>query len=59
MRAADEPGLPYHRVIAAGGLIGGFGRAPQLKRSLLVAEGHTLRGKRVARFRAVRWTPGN
>src|SRR4029079_12012177 len=27
MRAANAPGLPYHRVIAAGGRIGGYGRA--------------------------------
>ncbi len=45
MRDAPEPGLPYHRVIAAGGRIGGFGRSPQLKAELLRAEGHTDRGR--------------
>ena len=56
LRAAAEPGLPYHRVIAASGVVGGFGRSPQLKRSLLAAEGHTLRGKRLTGFKARRWT---
>lgn len=57
MRRADEPGLPYHRVIAAGGRIGGFGRHPQVKAALLAAEGLTIRRGRVAGFAAVRW-PG-
>jgi methylated-DNA-[protein]-cysteine S-methyltransferase len=56
MRDAPEPGLPYHRVIAAGGRIGGFGRSPQLKAELLRAEGHTVRGKRVLGFEKRRWT---
>lgn len=50
LREAPDPGLPYHRVIGAGGAIGGFGRSPQLKRSLLAAEGHTFRGKRLRDF---------
>jgi O-6-methylguanine DNA methyltransferase len=55
MRQADEPGLPYHRVIAAGGRLGGFGRLPQLKASLLSAEGHAIRRGRVLDFEARRW----
>ena len=55
LRDAAEPHLPYHRVIGAGGVIGGFGRSPHVKRALLAAEGHTLRGQRVPGFRQVRW----
>jgi O-6-methylguanine DNA methyltransferase len=55
MRQARQPGLPYHRVIAAEGRIGGFGRSPLLKRALLSAEGHTFRGGRVRDFRKRRW----
>jgi O-6-methylguanine DNA methyltransferase len=55
LRAGGEPGLPYHRVIASGGQIGGYGRDPQLKRALLAAEGHTIRRRRLLRFEQVRW----
>lgn len=55
MRDAAEPGLPYHRVIAAGGALGGFGGASHIKKARLVAEGHTFRGKRLANFRIRRW----
>ena len=41
MRTADRPGLPYHRVIAAGGRLGGYSSL-SLKRSLLSAEGLTV-----------------
>lgn len=50
LREAPEPALPYHRVIGAGGALGGFGRSPQLKRNLLAAEGHSFRGKRLRDF---------
>jgi O-6-methylguanine DNA methyltransferase len=55
MRDAPEPGLPYHRVIAAGGKLGGFGGNPQLKVSLLMAEGHVVRRGRVLGFKKVVW----
>jgi len=63
MRAANAPGLPYHRVIAAGGRIGGYGGRPALKAALLAAEGLTVRRGRVVAFNAHRWngraaTPG-
>lgn len=58
MRLAKEPHLPYHRVIAAGGRVGGYGANPHLKAALLRAEGHIIRGKRLQGFRAARWTPG-
>lgn len=55
MRTAHRPGLPYHRVIASGGQIGGYGGNVQLKISLLVAEGHTVRRRRIAGFSKARW----
>ena len=56
MRTARAPDLPYHRVIAAGGRVGGYGRHPQLKRALLRAEGVALRRNRVIDFGELRWT---
>lgn len=55
MRGARVPGLPYHRVIAANGLIGGFGSSPNLKRALLAAEGLTVTRSRVKDFARVSW----
>jgi len=55
LRAAEEPGLPYHRVIASGGRVGGYGRDPALKRALLAAEGHVVRRQRLLGFDAARW----
>lgn len=55
LREARLPGLPYHRVIAAGGLLGGYSSLP-LKRSLLAAEGLTVTRTRVIGFARVRWT---
>jgi methylated-DNA-[protein]-cysteine S-methyltransferase len=55
MRAAEMPGLPYHRVIAASGRLGGYGANPQLKASLLIAEGVVVRHWRILNFPKVRW----
>jgi O-6-methylguanine DNA methyltransferase len=55
MREAAEPGLPYHRVVASGGRVGGYGDRPHLKVALLEAEGLVVRRRRIARFRNVRW----
>ena len=55
LREANRPGLPYHRVIAAGGLLGGYSSLP-LKRSLLSAEGLTVSRTRVAGFARIRWS---
>jgi O-6-methylguanine DNA methyltransferase len=55
MREAQQPGLPYHRVIAANGALGGYGGSPGLKRALLVAEGLTVSGRRVRHFADRRW----
>jgi len=54
LREARRPGLPYHRVVAAGGRLGGYG-APGLKRALLAAEGLVATPTRVLQFSAVRW----
>jgi O-6-methylguanine DNA methyltransferase len=57
MRECRAPGIPCHRVIAAGGKLGGFGSSPQLKRELLRAEGISVVGNRVREFAHRRWTP--
>jgi O-6-methylguanine DNA methyltransferase len=54
MRTADEPGLPYHRVVAAGGRLGGFGRHPHLKAQLLTAEGVSVQRGRIREFPRIR-----
>jgi O-6-methylguanine DNA methyltransferase len=55
MAQANRPGLPYHRVIAAGGALGGYSSL-SLKRSLLAAEGLTVTPRRVVGFAKIRWT---
>jgi len=57
MRRGDRPGLPYHRVIGAGGGLGGYSSL-HLKRSLLSAEGLTVTPRRVVGFAKIRW-PGS
>ena len=54
MRRGDRPGLPYHRVIGAGGGLGGYSNL-SLKRSLLAAEGVTVTPRRVAGFAKIHW----
>jgi O-6-methylguanine DNA methyltransferase len=54
LREARQPGLPYHRVIAAGGQLGGYSDL-SLKRALLVAEGLVVTARRVRHFEKVRW----
>lgn len=54
LREAHQPGLPYHRVIAAGGQLGGYSNLA-LKRSLLAAEGLVVTSRRVRDFADVRW----
>lgn len=54
MRLADRPGLPYHRVIAADGKLGGYS-STALKRSMLAAEGLTVTPTRVVGFARIRW----
>jgi O-6-methylguanine DNA methyltransferase len=57
MRTCGDPGTPCHRVIGAGGTLGGYGGNLQLKRELLRAEGIDVGVNRIRRFRAVQWKP--
>jgi O-6-methylguanine DNA methyltransferase len=50
MRGCRAPGVPCHRVIAAGGRLGGYGGSEALKRALLVAEGVSVAGSRIHDF---------
>jgi O-6-methylguanine DNA methyltransferase len=58
MRECHRPDVPAHRVIAAGGRLGGYGGNEMMKRALLVAEGTVVSGFRVREFAAVRWQTG-
>jgi len=57
MRTCGRPDVPCHRVIAAGGRLGGYGGQEALKRALLVAEGVTVSGGRVRDLSRVLWQP--
>ena len=56
MKGCGRPDVPCHRVIAAGGRLGGYGGNEMLKRSLLAAEGVLVSGARVRELHRVRWT---
>lgn len=58
MRAAPRRGLPYHRVVAAGGALGGYGGHVAMKAGLLAAEGLVIRRNRILAFRRHRWSGG-
>lgn len=55
LRECRDPGVPCHRVVGAGGAIGGYGGEPHLKGALLRAEGVEVTASRIRRFAAVRW----
>ena len=55
MRKCRDPRVPCHRVIAAGGAIGGYGSFLHIKRDLLRAEGLEVGPTRVRRFNEVHW----
>ncbi|HEY7189295.1 MAG TPA: MGMT family protein [Vicinamibacterales bacterium] len=55
MRECRDPGTPCHRVIGAGGGLGGYGGNLQLKRELLRAEGLEVGMTRVRGFVTARW----
>ena len=55
MRGCGRPDVPCHRVIAAGGRLGGYGGSEMLKRSLLAAEGIVVSRGRVRELDRVRW----
>jgi O-6-methylguanine DNA methyltransferase len=47
MRSCGRPDVPCHRVIAAGGKLGGYGGNESTKRNLLIGEGVLVRGSRI------------
>jgi methylated-DNA-[protein]-cysteine S-methyltransferase len=57
MRDCRRPDVPCHRVIAAGGRLGGYGGSEALKRALLGAEGVVVTGSRVRELDRVTWNP--
>jgi O-6-methylguanine DNA methyltransferase len=54
MRECHARDVPCHRVVGAGGALGGYGGNIELKRSLLRAEGVVVVGRRIRGFAAVR-----
>ena len=57
MRDCRRADVPCHRVIAAGGRLGGYGGSEALKRALLAAEGVVVSGARVRELDRVTWNP--
>jgi O-6-methylguanine DNA methyltransferase len=55
LRVCSRPDVPCHRVIAAGGRLGGYGGSEAHKRALLVMDGVAIVGSRVRNFNRVRW----
>lgn len=55
MKGCSVAGVPCHRVVAAGGRIGGYGGNESLKRALLRAEGLTVAAARITNFAERRW----
>jgi O-6-methylguanine DNA methyltransferase len=58
MRGCRVASVPCHRVVAAGGKLGGYGSSPALKRALLKAEGVRVAGERIRDFAVRRWPGG-
>jgi len=57
MRDCRRRDVPCHRVIAAGGRLGGYGGSEYLKRSLLAAEGVIVSGSRIRDLSRALWKP--
>jgi O-6-methylguanine DNA methyltransferase len=55
MRATSDSTVPCHRVISAGGKLGGYGRDLFAKRALLLAEGIIVANGRIRNFADRRW----
>jgi O-6-methylguanine DNA methyltransferase len=55
MRETHDSSVPCHRVIAAGGKLGGYGRDLFAKRALLLDEGVIVTSGRIKDFAARRW----
>ena len=56
MRQCRDAATPCHRVIGAGGALGGYGGNLNMKRQLLRHEGLDVVESRVRGFAAARWT---
>lgn len=54
MRECGDLSVPCHRVVGAGGALGGYAGNLALKKSLLQAEGVVVVGRRIRQFQAVR-----
>lgn len=59
MRDCHDSSIPCHRVIAAGGKLGGYGRDLFAKRARLLAEGVIVAGGRIRNFAELRWRKKN
>jgi O-6-methylguanine DNA methyltransferase len=55
MSSCNQPDVPCHRVVAAGGRLGGYGGNLPLKRALLGAEGVLVVGTRIKQWAVRRW----
>jgi O-6-methylguanine DNA methyltransferase len=55
MRECGDRSVPCHRVIAAGGKLGGYGGDLLTKRNLLAAEGVVVSGAQIRDFVVKRW----
>ena len=55
MRTCRSPSVPCHRVVAAGGRLGGYSD-PLRKRQLLRDEGVVVGPTTLPQFAAIRWT---
>ena len=55
MRGCSDSSVPCHRVIGAGGTLGGYGRDSNRKRTRLVAEGITVSRNSIRNFGSIRW----
>jgi O-6-methylguanine DNA methyltransferase len=55
MRECRDAAVPCHRVVGAGGALGGYGGNLELKRALLRAEGVVVFGRRIRAFAGARW----
>ena len=55
MRETRDTSVPCHRVIAADGKLGGYGRDLFAKRALLLEEGVIVTNGRVRNFADIRW----
>ena len=57
LRGCSDGATPCHRVVGAGGVLGGWTGPIEFKRSRLRAEGVPVELTRVQQFASRRWTP--